>query len=110
MSLYHQLFILSILLIFDHRTWATGSSILNDLPRNHWSYFLNQNKELIRDCKNHPKECNFYDFLKQDYNPNACWGYEPTCLRDHRFSSPVCADNDPELTLPEKFYETVDFG
>ena len=71
-----------------------------DLPQNHLPYFYSQFPGL------RPAE-----FPSQ----SACWGYEPDCRNENRFSRPVCRGNFAgwarnRREAEELFYQQADFG
>lgn len=89
--------------------------VVVDLPDSHLPYYFNKFPKVIEQCLSN-SSCIYRALLEsEDYDRKKCWGYEPQCEIEHRFSQPKCAEEKPVWikTFDEyikSFYYQADFG
>lgn len=82
-----------------------------NLPENHLSLFYNTFPEEKVNCLKE-QSCKNGDFVKSNqYDPEACWGFESDCKRENAFQIPKCDRGSERNEDPVKvFYNQADFG
>lgn len=80
------------------------------LPEEHVGMFFRNNLEAARSCQDEPA-CRYKRFL----NVTTCWGYEPGCSAQHRYSLAACPEGSAgwasnKQQQEQLFFNQGDFG
>lgn len=107
--------VIIFLILLCVTTISTDNYSYINLPETHLPYYFSNFPKVAESCVN-DDNCEYKEWLKNhDYNKKSCWGYEPNCLPENRFSKPKCPGEKPGWLKTkddqfEQFYIQGDFG